>query len=299
MLIRMDRYSTISRKRTQGALEKALTELGEKVGERSAKLRMLHNDLHREVQERQRIEAELEAAHRRLIESEKNLRLLSQRLFLFHEEQKQTIARELHDGVAQSLAAIKFGAEHALRSMNEQEHSETAKSAIERIIPLIQGTLAETRRIYTDLRPAILDDLGIVAAIDWLCRDFEKAFTRIHIEKELDVAPDEVPEPLKIVLFRVIQDILANIARHSGAQRATVSLIHAAGALILTIKDDGVGFNPEKAFADNAQGKGFGLMAMKERVELSDGFFSIESEPGRGTTIRAAWPVPDSMKEAG
>jgi signal transduction histidine kinase len=220
--------------------------------------------------------------------SEGELRRLSSRLLSAQEEERRRIALELHDSIAQSLAAIKFGLESKLSQMGKQ--SPPPGISLETIIATVQSGIEETRRIMTSLRPSMLDDLGIVATISWHCREFEAIYEGISIEKEISVEETEVPDSLKIVIYRIVQEALHNIAKHSRARLVGVFLAKRPGMIALTISDNGVGFDVEQALARERALKGLGLGSMKERTELSGGTFSIESHSGKGTTIRALWP---------
>jgi PAS domain S-box-containing protein len=220
--------------------------------------------------------------------SEAELRRLSSRLLSAQEEERRRIALELHDSIAQSLAAIKFGLESKLQQMGKQPAPPGI--SLESIIATVQNGIEETRRIMTSLRPSVLDDLGIVATISWHCREFEEIYAGVRIEREISVEEIEVPDGLKIVIYRIIQEALHNIAKHSRAKRVIIALAKGRGMVTLTISDNGAGFDVEQALAREGTLKGLGLGSMKERAELSGGSFFIESLIGQGTTIKALWP---------
>jgi signal transduction histidine kinase len=156
---------------------------------------------------------------------------------------------------------------------------------LEDIIPMLQEGIAEVRRMSSDLRPSMLDDLGILSTINWFCRQFQMIYTDIRIEKEVSVQEEEVPARLKVVIYRILQEAMNNIAKYSGAKLVYLSLKKGKDTIELTIKDGGVGFDPESCR------KGLGLASMKERTELSEGLFSIHSVSGKGTVVRATWKV--------
>jgi PAS domain S-box-containing protein len=229
-----------------------------------------------------------EAVHRfnledNLRESESRLHHLSSQLLTAQENERRRIARELHDSIGQSLAATKFILEKKLSQLSKG--SPPPGVTLEDVIPMIQNAIEESRRISMDLWPSVLDDLGILSAISWFCRQFEIVYSSISIEKQLDMQEDEVPVPLKVVIYRVLQETLNNIAKHSQADRVYISLWKQDGKIELTIEDNGIGFDPETSR------KGLGLVSMKERVELSGGMLAIESDLGSGTTIRATWTI--------
>jgi len=142
-----------------------------------------------------------------------------------------------------------------------------------------------------DLRPSTLDDLGILATIEWFCREYQKIYHHIRIEKKVSVMEDEVSIPLKTAIYRVMQEALNNIAQHSKTDLVHLSLKKEGNKIELAIKDNGIGFDIENVK------KGIGLDSMRERAELSGGAFTIESTIGRGTTIRACWLFVNLDKE--
>ena len=140
-----------------------------------------------------------------LRKSDKELRILSNQLLSAEEKERKRIARELHDGIGQALSAIKFSVENSLRELRNGTHPSDLKS-LESVIPLTQKTIEEVRRIVKDLRPSILDDLGILATIAWFCREFQNVYSRIRIEKEIAIKETDIPLPLKTVIYRVLQE---------------------------------------------------------------------------------------------
>ncbi len=160
------------------------------------------------------------------------------------------------------------------------------------MIPIIQGAIEEARRIYTGLRPSVLDDLGILATVSWFCREFRKTFPHIRVKEQIEVEEEEIPEAIKIVIFRIIQEALNNVAKYSGAESVNVALVRTGSAVELTIEDDGRGFDLQEVTSKDAPEKGFGLTGMKERTELSGGAFVVASIIGAGTRIRAWWRSP-------
>jgi signal transduction histidine kinase len=223
-----------------------------------------------------------------LRESEKELRLLSGQLLTAQEQERGRIARELHDGIGQSLSAIKFKIEDALGQMGKDVAESSVKS-LNSLIPIIQSTVEEVRRITMDLRPSTLDDLGILATIGWFCREFQETYATVRIEKEIGLGESDIPESLKIVIYRVLQEALNNVAKHSGADSVTIFLTKRDNTLELTIEDNGCGFDLKEAFDIDGSKRGFGLGSMKERTELSGGSFSLESIRRKGTTVQASW----------
>ncbi len=223
-----------------------------------------------------------------LRQSERELRFLSSRLLGAQEEERKRVAGELHDSLGSSLTAIKISLENARWRMAGNESN---PSILENSISLTRLAIEEVRRIIMDLRPSMLDDLGLIPAVEWFCRQFKSVYSHIRISRTLKVEEKKVPDELKTVIFRVVQEALHNVAKHSKANFVRISLTSGKHGLRLAIVDKGEGFDVGAAFSTDSYGKGLGLTSMKERTEFSGGFFSIDSEVGKGTAIRAHWPI--------
>ena len=141
------------------------------------------------------------------------------------------------------------------------------------------------------LRPTVLDSSGVVAAIGWLRREFCTLHPNRHVELSFDIEENDIPETLKIVIFRIAQESLNNVAKHSGAEWVDLSLEKVAASIKLVIKDDGAGTDTEPFPSGVDCGSRIGLRGMRERAEVAGGTFSFESAPGEGTTITAVWPL--------
>jgi len=227
-------------------------------------------------------------AEQALRESDKELRILSNQLLSTEEKERKRIARELHDGIGQALSAIKFSVENSLRELRRSpDHPEL--KPLESVIPLTQKTIEEVRRIVKDLRPSILDDLGILATITWFCREFQKVYESIRIIIGIEIQESDIHSPLKTVIYRILQEALNNIAKHSQADLVHLSLRKEDNAVVLTVHDNGTGFDLSEAISLQPSRRGFGLASMRERAELSGGKFEIESVIGQGTAIRVRW----------
>lgn len=151
--------------------------------------------------------------------------------------------------------------------------------------------MEEVRRIQTDLRPSVLDDLGILATLSWLCRNFEATYSHIHIEKKTQIQEEEVPLPLKTPIYRVSQEALNNIAKHSKADLVRFSLEKLGDRVELRIQDNGKGFDLGKILSQDKDKRGLGLNSMRERAEISGGTFDVETTKGKGATIKVSWPL--------
>jgi PAS domain S-box-containing protein len=245
-----------------------------------------------DITERKRAQEALKKAHKeleqRVEERTAELRRLSSQLIDVQEAESKRIARELHDGIGQLLAAIKLGLENAISKLPENTAMESVES-LKALIPLMQEVSDEVRKIHRNLRPSLLDDLGIIATISWFCREFERLHSDIRIEKQINIEKKGVPDSLKTVIFRILQEALNNVSKHAKADVVRVALTRADDQIELFIEDNGQGFDIDHALSLEGLERGFGLTSMKERAELLGGSFAIESTPGAGTTIRASW----------
>jgi PAS domain S-box-containing protein len=222
--------------------------------------------------------------------SEEKMRQLYTQLVAAQENERKRVARELHDGLQQLLAGIKFKVENFVQTIRNSGIKAETKP-LEAVIPVIQESVREIRRIQMNLRPAILDDLGILATISWFCREFEASRQGIQIKKQIDVQEDEIPEPLKMAIYRIMQEGLTNITKHSGASLVHLSFRKTDGRIELSIQDNGQGFDLQEAHSSEDSRRGLGLVSMRERAEHSGGSFSIESAKGKGTRIEVRWNV--------
>jgi signal transduction histidine kinase len=223
-----------------------------------------------------------------LKESEKQLKRLSSALLNVQENERRAVAAELHDNLGQLLTAIKFNIEGVLARMDPNE-SYTKDLSV--LIPNIQSAVEQVRNMYTELMPTALEDLGILPTLNWFCREFQKDHSSIHLKRSFDASEQDISADLRLVIFRIAQDALKNIAAHSGADHAGISLTSEDGYINLDIFDNGKGFNVSHAMSTACSNCGLGLMSMKRRAELSGGSFQIDSYEGRGTFIKVRWPL--------
>jgi PAS domain S-box-containing protein len=242
-------------------------------------LRESRDALDLRVQERT---AELEKAN-------EQLRQIPSKLISVQEEERKRLASDLHDSIGQTLAAVKFWVEMVLK-LRDVGDSCAALNHLEQFVPILQRSIEETRHIYMGLRPSMLDNEGLLATLGWLCRECMKLYPERHIEFEAGIAEEKIPEDLKVNIFRIAQEALNNIARHSRAEWVDISLSNNIGEIQLVVSDDGVGMDQELILRTNTA-RSLGLTSMRERAELTGGSFSIESAPGEGTTITASWPI--------
>ncbi|MDF1522534.1 MAG: sensor histidine kinase [Trueperaceae bacterium] len=215
--------------------------------------------------------------HDRLAEKEAQRSRLLQALLTAQEEERGRISRDLHDQIGQALTALLLGLDRNL------EHPDPASLA--RLKELASITLGDVRRIALDLRPSVLDELGLEAAVRRYARD-------VHERYGLDVAvlvtlPTRLPRQEETVLYRAVQEALTNVVRHAKATSVSVVATKGGSSVRLVIEDDGVGFDPDAL----APAEMIGLLGMRERLELLGGSLRIESAPGAGCTVHARLPV--------
>ena len=263
-------------------LQRLTETLEQQVQERTEELEAANEELRNKIDVCQKVETELK-------KSESDLRQLSVELLNAQEKERKLVAGEIHDSIGSSLSAIKFKVENALTEVVDKRSGTT--TALRSVIPIVQGAIDEARRIQMNLRPSLLDDLGILATIKWFCRQFESTYSRIQISQSIKIEEHEVPDSLKTVIFRVLQEGLNNAAKHSKANVVLLSLGKTDQAIKLVIRDRGQGFDLSGLQSPNGTARGLGLKNMRERIELSGGSFDIESTVGEGTTIRASWPL--------
>lgn len=225
-----------------------------------------------------------------LRESREELRKLSALLVSIQEDERRRIALDLHDGLGQSLSLIKLAVDNTVGQLAAGE-TDAALDGLQQVIPHLKEALLEVRRVSTQLRPSILDDLGILPTLSWFFREFEAVCGHIAVEKALTISEQEVPDSLKITLYRIVQEATGNIVKHAAADQMRVSLYRSEDVLHLEIQDNGRGFDPASVTYRQGENRGLGLISMRERVALSGGSYRIESTPGIGTHIRALWPL--------
>jgi signal transduction histidine kinase len=219
----------------------------------------------------------------RLQHSFEQLRELAGRLQTVREEERRRIAREIHDDLGQALTAIKIAVSSlVLDSRESREPSEGAESTIN----LIDQAIASVRKIATELRPAILDDLGLVAAVEWAAEKFQaRTGARCHLS--LPANPVTIDQDWATAVFRIFQEILTNVSRHSDATQVDVRLGIENGNLELEVQDNGIGADQERLSAPQS----LGIVGMRERALLLRGEFNITGKPNKGTLVRVRIPL--------
>ena len=225
------------------------------------------------------------------------LRQLSTQLLTIQENERQRIAADLHDGIGQSLSLIKLSLESVTQQINAGERLEAVES-LHRLSHKVKETMHELRRTSMDLRPPMLDDLGIVPTLSWFLREFESAWRGKKIEKDVRISESDVPVPLRTTIFRIVQEAINNIVKHASADWIRIGLNRTDGLLQLSIEDNGCGFDLNRASVRCSteccsSGCGLGLLTMKERARSSGGILDLQSSVDSGTRIFISWRFTD------
>lgn len=268
-------------KREAQLLEAYTEELYRKIQHQSLQLSQANTALMDEVNSRHQTSQSLE-------KSQAQLKTLSEKLLIAHEEERKRIAAELHDGIGQSISAIKFGLENSMLARDGDASMLFDDKQLGVVVSRLQAVVEEIRRISMGLRPAMLDDLGLLPTLNWFFREYQGTYENIRLKVLLDFEEEEMSSVRKLAIFRVTQEALNNIGKYSQADTVAVELRTSDGQLALLIEDNGKGF----AFADEQVLQGFGLGSMKERAKMSGGTLEIKSTVGKGTTIRGVWAQP-------
>jgi signal transduction histidine kinase len=240
-----------------------------------------------------RIKSENARLVERVAESERRFRRISRGVLRLQEEERSRISRDLHDGIGQLLTALKIQLELLER---EASGISALASRIAAARDLSDTSLAEVRQLSHLLRPQMLDELGLEPTLRWLARTFQKR-TGIEVDVALEGRERRADPDLETLVYRIVQEALTNVARHSGARAATVTLSRERRKLFVRIADRGAGFQPEALLSASDEERGFGVRAMRDRVEFVNGRFSLRSAPGEGTVVEAEIPLPDLSKE--
>jgi signal transduction histidine kinase len=214
---------------------------------------------------------------------------LTTRVLQAQEEERKRIARELHDETAQSLSSLLISLD-VLEPLIPTTGDESLRAGFDRIRTVAKRTLDETRALSHALRPTILDDFGLIAAIHWFADEFTQNF-KVPVAVEIDPkAPKRLAPELELSLFRIVQETLNNSGKYAQASQIHVKLNFPDHAAQLIVEDDGTGFNPEEVAGPTRQG-GLGLYGMRERATLVGAELKIESEPGKGTKVTVVAPL--------
>jgi signal transduction histidine kinase len=225
-----------------------------------------------------RLEGEVGRRLDESVQAQASLQELSAKLLRAQEEERRALSRELHDEVGQSFSAVLMEAENLL----DLEPAQEVRPRLESIRAVAEKGINEIRNMALLLRPSMLDDFGLVPALDWQARETAKR-TGMHVQLNSELT-DELPEEHKTCIYRVVQEALNNCARHAQASTVQVEVRRETAGILLSVLDDGSGF-------DTGRVHGLGLRGMEERVRHLGGTFEIESHPGRGTKVQIVLPL--------
>ena len=244
---------------------------------RTTELESANEQLQQEITERIRAEEELK-------QSQEQLRDLASHLQLIREEEGSRIAREIHDELGQALTALKMDA-HWL-GLRLSSHQQVLVDKIKSMSMIIDTTVQAVRRISSELRPGLLDDLGLTAAIEWQAHEF---CSRAGLQCSIRSEPEDIilDQSRSIALFRIFQEALTNIARHAHATRVEVILKENTDTVEMEVRDNGEGITAEQLAASRS----FGILGIRERVHSLGGELRISGAPDRGTTVHVSLPI--------
>ena len=232
------------------------------------------------------ITRENERLFARLIEGERRFRGLAKAVWKVQEDERRRLARELHDGLGQTLTALTNQLERLQRGSGLPGD---LAAGLADSVEMARLALNDSRELSRLLRPPVLDDLGLAAALSWLARNLEQR-TGLHVELTVEGIEERLDPELETLVFRLVQEALTNVLRHSGERQAAVVVSRNAGLLELRISDRGRGFDAQGAFASR-EAAGSGLRGMRDRLELFGGRLELASAPGQGTVVSAIVPL--------
>jgi len=219
-----------------------------------------------------------------LAQSRTQLEDLSAQLVDAQETERRSISRELHDEVGQSLGALLVEVGRLAGSL-PSDNIQT-RDHIDKIKSVAETAVETVRNMALLLRPSMLDDLGLIPALEWQGREVSRR-SEMEVEVQARDVSEKIPDEYKICIYRIVQEALNNAARHSAASNARVTVEQAAGKILISIVDDGRGFDPQRV-------RGLGILGMEERVRRLGGILTLDSKPGSGTTLKAEFPLPRS-----
>ena len=276
-----------ARKKIEKSLQKDHDTLEERVKTRTRQLQYANEHLIREIKERKGIEKDLR-------ESKDQLKRLSNQLINAQEIEKKRLAIELHDDLGQSLVGLKF---HLSTIKNKSDaHSAKLKQEITHAIESVDLMTENVRRLSRDLRPAVLEHLGLLEALQWLWNDFSTRY-QIKVIKKIKGSPFNFTKDQEIMIFRIFQEALTNIRKHTQANRVVIDLDQKNGSAVFSIKDNGKGFNLKAVKGKKSLDGGLGLTAITERAIMAGGTLELTSEVGQGTTIVFSIPLKQTKKK--
>jgi len=225
---------------------------------------------------------------------QEKLRELSSKILHAQEEERKRISRELHDEVGQALTAISVNLQ--LLKQKAAKIGTGLDATVEETQSLLEQTMYDVHRFSYELRPAMLDDLGLIIALRWYIKAFAKR-TGIKLNFRADALVERLASEPKTVIYRVVQESLTNVYKYANASRVQVIIQKTNGVIRLTVRDNGSGFQPDQLDLRSKDKSGMGLMGMQERLRLVNGQFAVKSALGKGTTVQASIPFDTENKQ--
>jgi signal transduction histidine kinase len=235
-----------------------------------------------------RLESQTHGRYLQLAQSQREMQQLSARLIDVQENERRTISRELHDEVGQALGALLVDVGR-LSSAVSNERPEV-RAQLDNIKSIAERTFQEVRNIALLLRPSMLDDLGLVAALEWQGREVSRR-SDIEVEVHSDIVSEHLPDEYRICIYRLVQEALSNAVRHSQARNAKVTVQQSEKSIHVQVTDDGRGFNPQNT-------RGLGILGMEERVKRLGGTLTVDSRSDHGVIVTAELPLPSDTQGA-
>jgi signal transduction histidine kinase len=232
-----------------------------------------------------RLEKKIEEKYEESLQAQRELKQLSKRLVEAEERERRAISRELHDEVGQSLSALLVDVEN----LTEMSREGVFRQGLQKIKTLAENCVNEVRNMALLLRPSMLDDLGLVAALDWQAREVSKR-TGMLVDTVDENVSEDLPEEHKTCVYRIVQEALNNCSKHAYAKNVRVVVRQEPNRLRVSIEDDGKGFNASRV-------RGLGLVGMNERVSQLGGVLNVDSDPVRGTRLRVDLPLPNASAD--
>jgi PAS domain S-box-containing protein len=225
-------------------------------------------------------------------EAEDALKQFSIQLVDARERERQLISQDLHDSIGGRLAGIKYGMEKIIRTLSADQRK--IGEPLNNLLQVIKSAIDEIRRISKNLHPSVLYDLGLKAAMRDLVREFKVIYPTIEVHCALQIDESRFSDQVKILVYRVCQEALTNIGKHSRADQAAIRLYRKGKQVVLTIKDNGIGIHPEPSVGSLSEGRRSGLLNIRERIDLAGGRLELHSEKGKGVQIQAIWPIANT-----
>jgi signal transduction histidine kinase len=259
--------------------------------------RRRHDATQKELQtENERLESAVAERSATLAQANRELTWFSKRALQIQEQERRNLALELHDQIGQELAALVHSLSRAERELPEGAQP-TLKNTVQESIEIARSAYGDVHNLALDLRPTMLDRLGLVPTLQWFARQ-QARYSGCEVTVEADAFPVDLPSDLLIAAFRIVQEAVSNAVRHAKAHRIEIRARYRPDQIEVQVNDDGAGFDPDHAVVEQEPRFGLGLIGMRQRAQDAGGQLSIESKPGTGTTVTAVLSLPKMTQAA-